>query len=229
MEGVKSWHNVRVSEEPQIGYKVVHSDTWLVVLNKSCGLLSVPGIGPEKADCLAVRVAAEFSGARIVHRLDRDTSGLIVMARDSETHRALSKQFEERTVDKRYCAIVAGHPVSLSGTIDLPISKDFERAPRQKIDHEHGRASVTHYQVVDRFFSADRTAISRLWLFPKTGRSHQLRLHLLTIGHAILGDDLYGSAAIRALSPRLCLHADQLVVTHPATGARLASESAAPF
>ncbi len=221
-----------VSEEQQIlgeGFSVVHSDAWLVVLNKSCGLLSVPGIGPEKADCLAVRAALVFSGSRIVHRLDRDTSGLIVLARDSETHRALSMQFEARTVSKRYCALVAGHPTHDSGTIDLPITKDFERAPRQKIDHTHGRPSVTHYQVVDRFFTADRTPIARLWLTPTTGRSHQLRLHLLTIGHAILGDDLYATDAIRACAPRLCLHADQLAFTHPATGVRLASESPAPF
>ncbi len=221
-----------MSDEPQIveqGYSVVHIDAWLIVLNKTTGLLSVPGIGPEKADCLAVRVATAFAGARIVHRLDRDTSGLIVMARDGETHRALSMQFEARTVEKRYCAVVAGHPVCDSGTIDLPIAKDFERAPRQKIDHILGRPSVTNYRVVDRFITPSGVAVARLWLSPTTGRSHQLRLHLQTLGHPILGDDLYASEAIRALSARLCLHADQLVVTHPATGARLASESPAPF
>ncbi len=221
-----------MSEEQQIvgeGFAVVHSDAWLVVLNKSSGLLSVPGIGPEKADCLAVRAAVQFSGARIVHRLDRDTSGLIVLARDGETHRALSMQFEARTVHKRYCALVAGHPIHDSGTIDLPLTKDFDRAPRQKVDLEHGRASVTHYQVIDRLHTADHTPIARLSLTPTTGRSHQLRVHLLTIGHAILGDDLYATEAIRACALRLCLHADQLVFTHPATGERFASDSPAPF
>ncbi len=208
------------------GYVIVHLDSQLIVINKSCGFLSVPGIGPEKADCIAVRVAADIAGARIVHRLDRDTSGLMVMARDAETHRALSMQFEARTVSKRYTALVGGHPMNDTGTIDLPIAKDFDRSPRQKIDHVHGRASVTMYEVIERL----KTPLcARLQLHPKTGRSHQLRLHLLTIGHPILGDDLYASAEIRALSPRLCLHADQLAFTHPTTGEILAYESAAPF
>ncbi len=221
-----------MSEEPQIvekGYSVVHSDARLLVLDKRCGLLSVPGIGVEKADCLAVRVAHEFAGARIVHRLDRDTSGLIVMALDSETHRALSMQFEARSVTKRYCALVAGHPTDDRGVIDLPIAKDFDRAPRQKIDHDHGRASITRYEVAERRFAQGGDAIARVWLTPTTGRSHQLRLHLQSIGHAILGDDLYASEKVRALAPRLCLHADQLAFTHPATGVRVTTESPAPF
>lgn len=208
------------------GYEIVHLDSQLIVINKSCGILSVPGIGPEKADCIAVRVAAEFAGARIVHRLDRDTSGLMVMARDAESHRKVSMQFEARTVRKRYTALVGGHPIHDHGKIDLPIAKDFERSPRQKIDPVHGRPSVTLYEVVERI-ETPRSA--RVHLHPQTGRSHQLRLHLLMIGHAILGDDLYASDEIRALSPRLCLHADQLAFTNPATEEVLAFESAAPF
>jgi tRNA pseudouridine32 synthase/23S rRNA pseudouridine746 synthase len=218
-----------MDEGPNIlgrGYEIVHLDSQLIVINKSCGILSVPGIGPEKADCIAVRVAAEFAGARIVHRLDRDTSGLMVMARDAETHRRVSMQFEARTVRKRYTALVGGHPIHENGKIDLPIAKDFDRSPRQKIDPIHGRPSVTLYEVVERI----ETPISaRVHLHPQTGRSHQLRLHLLMIGHAILGDDLYASDEIRALSPRLCLHADQLAFTNPATDEFLAFESAAPF
>lgn len=208
------------------GYDIVHVDSWVIVINKACGILSVPGIGPEKADCIAARVAADLAGARIVHRLDRDTSGLMVMARDAESHRKLSRQFEARTVRKRYTALVSGHPIHDQGTIDLPIAKDFDRSPRQKIDHEHGRPSITLYEVVERL---ELPSHARLYLHPQTGRSHQLRLHLLTIGHPILGDDLYASDEIRALSPRLCLHADQLAFTHPATGVLLACESTAPF
>ncbi|MSR45333.1 MAG: RluA family pseudouridine synthase [Phycisphaerales bacterium] len=208
------------------GYHIVHVDPWLVVIDKSPGILSVPGIGPLKTDCIALRVAADIAGARIVHRLDRDTSGLMVLARDAETHRALSMQFEARTVGKRYTALVGGHPAADRGTIDLPIAKDFARAPRQRIDHDNGRQSVTHYEVVERH---DPPPHARLHLFPQTGRSHQLRLHLLTIGHPILGDDLYASDEVRALSARLCLHADQLILTHPATGVELTFASAARF
>ena len=218
-----------MDEGPNIlgrGYEIVHLDSQLIVINKSCGILSVPGIGPEKADCIAVRVAANITGARIVHRLDRDTSGLMVMALDAETHRKVSMQFEARTVRKRYTALVGGHPILDNGTIDLPIAKDFERSPRQKIDHVHGRPSVTLYEVVERLGIPPS---ARLHLHPQTGRSHQLRLHLLMIGHAILGDDLYASDEIRALSPRLCLHADQLAFTHPATGEVLSFESTVPF
>ncbi len=224
-----------MTEEPNIvgteahlerGFRIVHIDDALVIIDKSCGILSVPGIGPEKADCIAVRVAAEVAGARIVHRLDRDTSGLMVMARDSNTHRLLSYQFEARTVQKRYSALVGGHPAEDQGTIDLPIAKDFDRAPRQKIDHVNGRQSITRYEVVERL---DSPTHARLHLHPKTGRSHQLRLHLLTIGHPILGDDLYAPEPVRSLSKRLCLHADQLAFTHPASGAAVAFESTAPF
>jgi len=219
----------RSKGEPQSvgrGYAIVHLDPQLIVIDKAHGILSVPGIGPDKADCVAVRVAAEFEGARIVHRLDRDTSGLMVLARDAQTHRNLSMQFEARTVRKRYTALVAGHPVNDEATIDLPIAKDLQRAPRQKIDHEHGRPSITHYEVVQRL---DNPVRARLHLRPMTGRSHQLRLHLLSIGHPILGDDLYATDEIRALSARLCLHADQLAFTHPVTSLLLEFESTAPF
>lgn len=218
-----------MSDEPQIverGYRIVHIDAWLVVIDKAWGILSVPGIGPEKADCIALRVGEDIAGARIVHRLDRDTSGLMVLARDAVTHRKLSMQFEARSVRKRYFACVSGHPALDRGTIDLPIAKDFAHAPRQKIDHAHGRPSVTDYEVIARL---DAPLRARLHLYPRTGRSHQLRLHLLTIGHPILGDDLYAPDSVRAMSPRLCLHADQLAFTHPATGEELSCDCPATF
>lgn len=129
---------------------MLHADDALVVVDKAHGLLSVPGIGPEKADCLAVRVARAYPGARIVHRLDRDTSGVIVLARNAESHRALSIQFQERRTKKRYEAIVAGTPPSDEGEIDLPIRKDLDDPPRQIVDFEHGRPSVTRWRVAMR-------------------------------------------------------------------------------
>lgn len=208
------------------GFGVVHADEWILVLDKTAGLLAVPGIGPEKADCLVARAQADFPGARIVHRLDRDTSGLIVLARDAESHRHLSRQFEMRAVSKRYAAIVAGIPEEPRGVIDLPIAKDLMRPPRQRIDREAGRASVTEWEVVERFADPAR---ARLALMPLTGRSHQLRLHLLEIGHPILGDDLYAPEPVRAMAPRLCLHADRLSFTHPSTRERVEFVARAPF
>ncbi|MEE2906211.1 MAG: RluA family pseudouridine synthase [Planctomycetota bacterium] len=202
----------------------IFADNRMIVFEKPTGLLSVPGIGPEKADCLASRAEAAFPGARIVHRLDRDTSGLIVMARDSEAHRELSRQFQDREVDKTYEAIAAGLVAIDEGTIDAPIRKDMDNPPRQLIDDVHGRPSITRWRVVDRL--EDRT---RLQLHPLTGRSHQLRLHLLSIGHPILGDDLYAPDEFRKAAPRLMLHATMLGLAHPTSGKSMIFESPCPF
>ena len=177
--------------------EIIHQDDRIVVLNKQTGLLSVPGIGPDKQDCLARRVKAQIPEARIVHRLDRDTSGVIIMALDAEAHRELSRQFQDREVQKTYIAIVHGRVESDQGEINLPMRKDMESGskPLQIIDHEQGRSAVTKYSVIDR--EADRT---RLELTPITGRSHQIRLHLKTIGHPILGDDLYAPPEIQAMA-----------------------------
>lgn len=195
---------------------VLHHDERIVVLDKPAGLLSVPGIGPHKQDCLAARVAAGFPGARIVHRLDRDTSGVIVMALDAEAHRELSRQFQDREVEKRYIAVVHGVVEADEGEIDLPLRKDLDAAPvpRHIVDHEHGRRALTRFAVLER--GADRT---RLRLRPITGRSHQLRVHLKEIGHPILGDDLYAPAGVVAMADRLLLHAESLWLVHPGTGA----------
>ncbi len=204
----------------------------------------MPGIGPEKADCLIARLQAKWPGARVVHRLDRDTSGVIVVARDAATHRALSMQFEARETDKTYIALVAGHPPKESGEIDLPMRKDLANPPLQVIDFVHGRASVTRWKVLERIDAAGADAANtktrrdagappfahtRLELTPITGRSHQLRVHLLAIAHPILGDDLYAPPAARAAAPRLCLHAASLAFTHPTTGGRVRFEAPAPF
>ncbi len=206
--------------------EIIYRDERIVVLNKQTGLLSVPGIGPEKQDCLATRVNVQVPGARIVHRLDRDTSGVIIMARDAEAHRELSRQFQDREVQKTYIAIVHGQVESDQGEINLPMRKDMDSGnkPLQMIDHEQGRAAVTKYRVIDR--ETDRT---RLELTPITGRSHQIRLHLKTIGHPILGDDLYAPLEVQAMADRLLLHAEKLWVVHPGTAEPMTFEVPCPF
>ncbi len=206
------------------GFDVLHVDERLLVLNKHAGLLSVPGIGPEKADCLVSRAASIYDGARIVHRLDRDTSGVIVLARDAEAHRELSRQFQDRETEKTYLAVVGGVVEADAGEIDLPMRKDLDDPPRQIIDHEHGRAAVTRWRVLERH--DDRT---RLELTPITGRSHQLRLHLKTIGHPILGDNLYAPPRELAMADRLLLHALRLWFVHPGTAAPMAVVSECAF
>jgi tRNA pseudouridine32 synthase/23S rRNA pseudouridine746 synthase len=208
------------------GYELLHRDRHLLVVSKSCGLLTVPGIGPEKADCLIARLAARVPGARVVHRLDRDTSGVLVAALDADTHRALSMQFERRETGKTYVALAAGHPPKDAGEIDLPIRKDLVNTPLQVVDFVHGRPSVTRWNVRAKLGAPDRT---RFELLPVTGRSHQLRVHLLAIGHPILGDDLYAPPEVRAMAPRLCLHAERLEFTHPASGERVAFHAPAEF
>ena len=203
---------------------ILHLDERLIVLDKPTGLLSVPGIGEEKQDCLARRVQATYPEARIVHRLDRDTSGVIVMARDAEAHRELSRQFHDREVEKRYTAVVAGRVEEDEGEIDRPMRKDLENPPRQIIDEVHGRRSITRWLVVKR--DSDRT---RLELTPITGRSHQLRLHLASTGHPVLGDDLYAPAEVLAMADRLQLHARRLWLVHPSNAAPMSFESPCPF
>lgn len=220
---------------------VLHLDDRLIVLDKPTGLLSVPGIGPEKADCLASRVNETYPDARIVHRLDRDTSGVIVMGRDRESHRELSRQFQDRETEKTYHALVGGHPDEDTGEIDLPIRKDLDDAPRQMVDFEHGKASLTRWMVTSRGEIGDlddalaaaaadpRMPIARIELTPLTGRSHQLRLHLKSIGHPILGDDLYAPDPLRSSVTRLCLHASRLDFTHPGDASPMSFRSAPPF
>ena len=205
---------------------VIHQDERIIVLNKPTGLLSVPGIGPDKQDCLARRAQSEFAEARIVHRLDRDSSGVIVMALDAQAHRELSRQFHDREVQKVYIAIVHGVVEQDEGKIDLPMRKDMDprNAPRQIIDHEQGRSAVTNYRVLER-----KTDRSRLELRPITGRSHQLRLHLQTIGHPILGDNLYAPLDVQALADRLLLHAQSLWIAHPGTAEPMTFEAECPF
>lgn len=197
-----------------------HQDDWLLVVDKPAGLLSVPGRGEDKQDCLVTRVQRHFPDALTVHRLDMATSGLIVFARGADMQRELSRLFQERAVDKRYQALVSGRPSSDSGEIDLPLICDWPNRPKQKVDHEVGKPSLTRYQVL-----AVEGGDTRLELEPYTGRSHQLRVHLAAIGHPIVGDALYGGAA----AERLMLHACRLGFAHPHTGIALNFDSPPPF
>jgi tRNA pseudouridine32 synthase/23S rRNA pseudouridine746 synthase len=198
--------------------RVVHADEAIVVLDKPSGLLSVPGRGPEKQDCLSARVQAQFADALVVHRLDMATSGLIVMARGAAVQRALSEAFAERRVSKRYEAIVRGE-VEATGDawreINLPIAVDWPNRPLRVINHETGKPSVTRLQCL-QYDAAHHT--SHVLLEPLTGRTHQLRLHLQAIGHPILGDALYAPPEVVAMAPRLWLHACALGFVHPASG-----------
>ena len=211
------------------GYRLLFEDTDVLVCDKDSGLLSVPGIGPEKADCLVARLQSTHPGARIVHRLDRDTSGVMVLARGAEGHRRLSMGFEAREVEKEYEALVAGHIGPDRGEVDLPLRKQALGSARQMVHLTEGKPSLTAFEVLERGVDVDGFAWTRVRLLPKTGRSHQLRVHMLAIGHAILGDELYAEGEAHAARARLCLHARRLVFTHPATGVRIDISAPCPF
>ena len=198
---------------------LVYVDDAIVVLDKPPGLLSVPGRGPDKQDCLSLRVQAQYADALVVHRLDMATSGLIVMARGVQAQRTLSEAFANRQVNKRYEAVVLGEVEAPTDdqwrTIDLPIGVDWPNRPRRKIDPQAGKSSQTRVQLLQ--VDAQRQ-ISHVQLEPLTGRTHQLRLHLQAIGHPLLGDALYAPPAVVAMSPRLLLHARDLAFAHPVSG-----------
>jgi tRNA pseudouridine32 synthase/23S rRNA pseudouridine746 synthase len=213
------------------GVKLLHADEFLLVLCKPSGLLSVPGRGEDKQDCLSARVQAAFPDALIVHRLDQATSGLMLMARGAAMQRALSSSFETREVCKRYVAVVSGHlppPGNTDGwgLIDLPIIVDWPNRPLRLIDTERGKPSQTRWRVLSHDAAANTT---RVELEPVTGRSHQLRVHLKALGHPILGDAMYAPEAVLAAAPRLLLHAAALQFAHPASGLAMALESAPGF
>lgn len=201
--------------------ELLFADDHLLVAVKPSGLLSVPGRGPDKQDCLSARVRVHFPDALVVHRLDMATSGLMLFARGVAMQRTLSLMFQRRMVDKRYIAVCAGTLQPPQGEIDLPIAPDWPNRPLQRIDAENGKSSLTRYRLLQQ--ESDR---SRVELEPVTGRSHQLRLHLASIGHPILGDALYGD---EHSAPRLLLHACALGFTHPASGESLAFEHMPSF
>lgn len=210
-------------EPPQDPLEVLHHDHELVIVNKPSGLLSVPGKGAELADCLISRLQQIFPQALLVHRLDRDTSGVMVFALTPHAQRHLGMQFEKRQTRKTYVARVAGRMAQSAGEIDLPLIVDWPNRPKQKVCFETGKPAFTEWRLI----KADDDE-SRLRLFPKTGRSHQLRVHLLAIGHPILGDPFYASGAARHF-PRLMLHSEELRLRHPDGGKGMRFRAKTPF
>ena len=208
---------------PQEPLSILHSDHEILIVNKPHGLLSVPGKGAHLADCLMSRVQDAFPEALLVHRLDRDTSGVMVFALTPHAQRHLGLQFEKRQVRKTYVARVWGRVAERTGTVDLPLNVDWPNRPRQMVDHVKGRPAVTEWRVVR---ATDEE--TRLRLYPKTGRSHQLRVHMMAIGHPILGDPFYADGPARA-HERLMLHAENLRLRHPDGGRGVSFSAKVPF
>lgn len=207
--------------------RVVHADSSLIAIDKPEGLLAVPGRGEGGLVNLTALVQAAFADALIVHRLDMATSGLMLFARGAAVQRQLSIAFAERQVHKRYIAVVQGELAAEEGVIDLPLIADWPNRPRQVVDLHNGKPAMTRWRVLARGECGPEGARTRLALEPVTGRSHQLRVHLQSIGHAICGDTLY--AAEPHHSPRLLLHACHLRLVHPADGTPLQLDCPAPF
>lgn len=201
---------------------ILYADDDLIVVNKPPQLLSVPGRGEHKQDCLVNRLQAEFDGVRIVHRLDCDTSGIMVLAMHAESHRRLSKQFEQRLVGKTYLARVEGHLPSTQGGIDLPLALDWHNRPMHKVDFIYGKPAQTGWRVLSE---TDTTTLVRL--FPHTGRSHQLRVHMLSMGCPMVGDMLYHPR--HEEYHRMCLHAEMLTFIHPHKGETMKFTNEADF
>lgn len=208
---------------PQDPLVILHHDHEVILVDKPAGLLSVPGKGPELADCLISRLQAVFPDALLVHRLDRDTSGVMIFALTPHAQRHLGLQFEKRYTKKTYIARVWGRLAEKTGTVDLPLNVDWPNRPRQMVDHENGRHAVTDWRLV----RASDTE-SRVRLMPRTGRSHQLRVHMLEIGHPILGDPFYATGLARQF-PRLMLHSETLQFRHPDGGKGTRVTAPCPF
>ncbi len=211
MPPLPSTFDYRPPTEPWID--IVYEDDRLILCNKPSGLLTVPGKDPSLADCLEARVQARYldrPATKVVHRLDKDTSGLLLLAFDKPALAALGTQFEHRQVDKYYVARVWGDLEGESGIVDLPLATDWENKPRQRVDHERGRSSQTRWEVLAREGDATRVRLT-----PLTGRTHQLRVHMLALGHPILGDTFYAEGEARAAADRLQLHAEMLAFAHP--------------
>ncbi len=225
-EGAGCDRQARMSEiydPPQTPLDVLHEDAQLIVVNKPSGLLSVPGRGEHLADCLLTRVQAAFPQALLVHRLDRDTSGVMVFALTPHAQRNLSMQFEQRQTRKTYVARVWGCLEPKTGTVDLPLIVDWPNRPRQMVCHDAGKPALTDWRVVKH-----EGETTRVRLFPKTGRSHQLRVHMQALGHPILGDPFYATGPA-AEFPRLMLHSEELRLKHPEGGVSMKFRAGADF
>ncbi len=205
---------------PSADTRRLHEDAWLIVVAKPVGLLSVPGRGDALRDSVLVRLRAQHPDATVVHRLDLDTSGVLLAAKDAATHAALQRQFAQREIDKRYVAWLDGDVGGDAGSIELALRVDVDDRPRQIVDPVHGKPALTEWRVLARAGGRTKVAFT-----PRTGRTHQLRVHAAVgLGAPIAGDRLYGTPG-----PRLLLHAESLAFTHPHTGERIAIADPAPF
>ncbi|WP_337843104.1 RluA family pseudouridine synthase [Rheinheimera sp.] len=203
---------------------ILYQDDAILVLNKPSGLLTVPGKAPEHFDSLDYRVRRVWPHARIVHRLDMATSGLVVMAMHLDAQRHLNRQFQQRTTQKRYMAVLEGQIRTSQGAVELPLICDWPNRPKQKVCFEYGKPALTYFEVLEK--NADS---SRVLLKPVTGRSHQLRVHMQWLGHPILGDKFYASEQGYQKAERLLLHAFSLAFVHPVTANELYFEASCPF
>lgn len=210
--------------DPPMGPLVIlHEDPAIIVVDKPAGLLTVPGKLENRQDCLVTRLQAARWDALTVHRLDCDTSGVIIFARTKQAQGFLGQEFEQRRAQKTYVARLKGRLEPDSGTVNLPLGSDWDYRPRQKVDHDHGRPAVTDWQVILRTETE-----TRIRLTPLTGRSHQLRVHMLSLGHPILGDQIYAPETL-ADHKRLMLHAESLTLHHPVTKERVSFTAPVPF
>lgn len=212
---------------PQMRFEkewVIYADQDILVVNKPSGLLSVPGRGPDKQECLLSHVLPHYPQASIVHRLDMDTSGLMVLAQNQAAHRHLSHQFQERLTTKTYHALCQGMPSQTKGFIGLPMRCDWVNRPLQMVDFLHGKKALTYWQIEQQFKDCFLVELT-----PITGRSHQLRVHMQALGHPILGDNLYADSFSLQASKRLMLHATNLALRHPKTEQRLQFNAPNPF
>lgn len=213
-----------VYNPPKGDVPILYCDEDILILDKPAGLLTVPGRKEEHQDSLEFRVREKHPEARIVHRLDMETSGLLLMARNKESHRNLGLQFEKRKIEKIYIASVWGEMREDDGCVELPLICDWPNRPLQMVDYENGRAAKTKWRVLEK-----NNQDSRVELMPVTGRTHQLRVHMAEIGNPILGDDFYAHRHAFEASSRLLLHAQTLTFLHPKTSKKMTIKSECPF
>jgi tRNA pseudouridine32 synthase/23S rRNA pseudouridine746 synthase len=202
--------------------EIIYQDEFIIAVNKPQALLSVPGLGPDKQDCMITRLEKLIPEAKVVHRLDCYTSGIMLFAIGIEMQRALSRIFHDRKIEKEYIAVVKQWFDEAKGVIKFPMRCDIDDRPRQIVDYEHGKSAITYWQVLQR-----SDAAVRLLLKPETGRTHQLRVHCAAMGHPIIGDGLYGSDEVK--QPRMLLHADNLLFQHPVTDKKMHLFAACEF
>ncbi|MCD7058610.1 RluA family pseudouridine synthase [Pelagibacterium xiamenense] len=203
---------------------ILYEDEAIIVCDKPSGLLSVPGKDPALFDSLQSRILDAYPGAGTVHRLDKDTSGIMLFAKTKAAHGKLGMQFEKRQTKKSYLARVWGDVAQDEGLVDLPLATDWENKPRQRVDYERGRAAQSRWRALGR-----EGGVTRVELTPITGRTHQLRVHMMELGHPILGDPFYATGAALAAADRLQLHAAYLAVRHPLSGEEMAFTAPVPF